>query len=162
MHPLVVPRLERTRVVSRTAERAVFARTGFFVLYSVFKERHGREWCVHRARPTHKACGCQNPADVVPLPGDCGHRWLRNGLLVGDEGSSERSANLSGVSVPVKPGFPTPSVVRRAVKSTSSRLACQPAVEVFLGTPTVREGSGFDDHQVASLLPASQHHEAIM
>ena len=113
--------------------------------------------------PLIRHAAARNSADVVPLPGDCGHRWLRHGLLVGDEGSSERSANLSGVSVPVKPGFPTPSVVWRAVKS-NSYSALLPTLEskYFLGSERPRTGSGFDDDQVASLLPAPQHRETIV
>jgi hypothetical protein len=85
------------------AKRAVIARTGFFVLYSVFKERHGRDW--YRTVLDPLIAGHASDSQAVPLPGGYGHRWLPCGLLASGEGSSERSANLSGVTDPVKPGF---------------------------------------------------------
>src|ERR1700752_5153490 len=63
--------IDRPKPVDEPSGRVrVFARTGFFVLYSVFKERHGRDGGVHRARPSRWARASQSTSGTSA-------RWLR-------------------------------------------------------------------------------------
>jgi hypothetical protein len=101
------PPANRVRV-SRTAEPAVLARTGFFVLYSVFKEHHGREWCVQRDQGSAHSSVCGHaPATRKRYlcPATAATGGSVSGLLAWGEGSSERSANLPAGLNPVKPDF---------------------------------------------------------